>query len=77
MKIVEILGPGCSNCEKLEEMVRRIVTEKNIQAEIIKLSDFQDIAKKGVLTTPGLIVDGEIKVTGRVPGEDELEQWLS
>lgn len=77
MKTIEILGPGCANCEKLEQMVRQIVDEKGIQAEVVKISDFKDIAKRGVLSTPGLVIDGEVKCTGRVPEKDELENWIS
>jgi small redox-active disulfide protein 2 len=77
MKNVKVLGPGCPNCEKLKAMVREIVDEKGIEASVTEVSDFAEIARLGVLTTPGLVIDGEVKVSGRVPGKKEVEDWLS
>jgi small redox-active disulfide protein 2 len=77
VKNIKILGPGCPNCEKVEKEVLEVLKEKGMEAEVSKVTDFGEIAKMGVLSTPGVVVDGEVKVTGRVPGKAELEEWLS
>jgi small redox-active disulfide protein 2 len=77
MKDIKVLGPGCPNCEKMKAMVREIIEAKVIEAEITVIKEFKDIATYGVLTTPGLVIDGEVMVSGRVPTKQELEDWLS
>lgn len=77
MKKVEILGVGCAKCHKLEETVRDLVKKHGIDAEVIKVEDIKEFAKYGVFMTPGLVVDGEVKVAGKVPKESEILNWLS
>jgi len=73
---VEILGTGCTKCKTLEEMVREIVEELNLDVEITKVTDINKIVEYGVMLTPGLVIDGEVKVTGRLPSRDEIESQL-
>ncbi len=75
MKIT-VYGPGCARCKETEKIVRAAVAEKNIAAEIEKVSDFAAMAKAGVLTTPAVAVNGVIKSAGRVPSAAEIETWL-
>lgn len=77
MKDVKILGPGCPNCEKMKAMVREIVDTKGIEAQVTEVKEFKNIAAYGVLTTPGLVIDGEVMVSGRVPTRREIEDWLA
>ncbi|MFW9968331.1 MAG: thioredoxin family protein [Candidatus Thorarchaeota archaeon] len=73
---VEILGTGCTKCKTLEEMVREIVEELDLDVEITKVTDINKIVEYGVMLTPGLVIDGEVKVTGRLPSKDEIESQL-
>ncbi len=74
---VEILGVGCAKCNKLYELVSTIVSRDGINAEVSKVEDFKVIAKYGVFMTPALVIDGEVKVAGKVPAESDILKWLS
>jgi small redox-active disulfide protein 2 len=74
---VEILGVGCAKCDKLFEAVKGVVKKHGIQADVVKVDDLKIIAQYGVFMTPGLVVDGEVKVAGKVPKDAEILKWLS
>jgi small redox-active disulfide protein 2 len=73
---IEVLGPGCAKCESLVEKTREIANRLGLEYDLVKVKDFNEIAKRGVLVTPALVVDGTVKVIGRVPGDDELAGML-
>ena len=73
---IEILGTGCPKCQKLYDAVKDAVALSGVQAEIIKVTKINDILKYGVMVTPALVIDGQVKVTGKVPSSDEIAQWL-
>lgn len=73
---IKVLGPGCANCKKLEANVFEAVAQMNVDADIQKIEDIQEIMGYGVLSTPGLVVDGELKVSGRVPNVAEIVNIL-
>ncbi|HBG23149.1 MAG: thioredoxin family protein [Syntrophaceticus sp.] len=73
---IEILGTGCAKCNKLEELVREAVGELGVDAEIIKITDLNEILEYDIMMTPGLVVDGEIVCSGRLPKKDEILSWL-
>ena len=75
MKIA-ILGSGCQKCQTVYQNVQQAVRELGLEAEIVKVEDFQEIMKYGVMTTPALVVDGVVKVVGKVPGKDEIKALL-
>ncbi|MCL5047058.1 MAG: thioredoxin family protein [Actinobacteria bacterium] len=74
---IKILGPGCNNCIKLERLVREAVAELGLEASIDKITDFSAILSYGVMRTPGLVVDEEVKVSGRVPDKSEIVTILT
>ena len=74
---VEVLGTGCAKCHKLEETVRDLVKKNDIDAEVVKVEDIKVISSYGVFMTPALVVDGEVKVAGKLPKESEILKWLS
>jgi small redox-active disulfide protein 2 len=76
MLSITIYGPGCAKCSETERRVRHVVEETGAQAVVKKATDFAEMAKAGVLTTPAVAVNGAIKVAGRVPAEDEIRAWL-
>ena len=74
---IEILGPGCPNCQKLEETAKEALEELDIpDAEVVEVDDTVEIANRGVMNTPALVIDGEIKISGRVPSKDEIKDLL-
>ena len=77
MKSVQILGPGCPKCEKLKQQTEEAVSELGIEATIEKVTDIMKITSFGVMTTPALVVDGEVKIVGKVPSTEEIKQVLS
>lgn len=73
---IKILGGGCANCKRLEQIARKVVDNLNVQAEFIKVTNYAEIAELGVMSTPGLIVNGKIMSSGRIPAEVEIEEWI-
>ncbi len=77
MKQVKVLGPGCPKCEKLLAEVKQVVEKNSIECDVEKITDIMKITEYGVMMTPALIVDGEIKVFGKVPSSEEILEMLS
>lgn len=73
---IKIAGPGCRNCHELERRVKSVLESLGCEATVSKLTEFQDIAGAGILTTPGLIVNGKIVSQGRVPDDAAIRAWL-
>lgn len=76
MMIIKVLGTGCANCKKLEANVREAVSELGIEASVEKVEDLKDIMSYGVMKTPAIVVDGQVKVMGRVPTVEEIKKYL-
>ena len=76
MKKLEILGSGCAKCNKLYENTEKAAKELGIEYEMEKVSDIEKIMGYGVMMTPALVVDGEVKVAGKVPNADEIKKLL-
>jgi len=74
---IKILGTGCPNCKKLEQRVKNVVAENNIQANITKVEDIMDIMKYNIMATPGLVVNEKVLSKGRVPSEKEIMELLT
>jgi small redox-active disulfide protein 2 len=73
---IKILGPGCINCQKVEKLVREVVAEVGVAADIEKVSDIMKIATYGVFGTPAVVVDGVVKSVGKIPQKEEILAWL-
>lgn len=74
--VIKILGTGCPSCKTLEENVRKAVDEAGIAAEVIKVTDLNDIMNYGVMFTPALVIDEEVKSFGKVLSSDEITVYL-
>lgn len=74
---IKVLGSGCKKCTKLYDLIQEAVTEMGISADTEKVTDFKDIVSYGVMKTPGLVIDGAVKVSGRVPSKDEIKKLLA
>ena len=73
---VKILGPGCSKCRTLEAKVRDVVTKNNIEADISKIEDINDMMSYGIMMTPALVVNEKVKSYGIIPKDDQILKWL-
>jgi small redox-active disulfide protein 2 len=76
MRKIEILGTGCPKCREATKRAEQAVRELGIDAEVAKVEDVQKIMDYGVLVTPALVVDGEVKVAGKIPGVEEIKAWI-
>jgi small redox-active disulfide protein 2 len=74
--VIEVLGPGCQKCQYTEQVVREALATAGIEAEIRKVTDYAEIAARGVLSTPGLVVDGRVVLSGRVPTREQVLAWV-
>ena len=77
MKKIQILGTGCPKCKKLAENAEAAAKELELEFEVEKVTDINEMMKFGVMMTPALVVDGEVKVVGKVPSPDEIKQMLT
>jgi small redox-active disulfide protein 2 len=77
MVTIEVLGHGCDNCKRLEQNAQEAIAIAGIAAEVVKVQDDREIAARGVLKTPGLVIDGKVVSTGRVPSAGDIAVWLS
>ena len=74
---IKVCGPGCANCTRAESVVKEAVAEAGITANVVKIKDFAEMAKLGVLSTPAIVIDGKIKCVGKVPSKNEVIEWLA
>lgn len=77
MRKIEVLGPGCANCRRVEANAREAIAMAGVEAEVLHVTDPRDIVAHGILSTPGLIIDGRIRSYGRVPSAGDIAAWLS
>lgn len=74
---IEILGTGCSKCKKTKEVIEKVLKNEGVEAEVVKIEDVEKILNYGVMITPGVVIDGEVKLVGKVPDEKEIRKWIS
>tara|TARA_R110002051_G_scaffold139514_1_gene212190 strand:- start:6257 stop:6493 length:237 start_codon:yes stop_codon:yes gene_type:complete len=77
MKQVKILGPGCKRCDALISMVKQAADKSGIEVSVEKVTDYAEIAKAGVASTPGLVIDGKLVHAGGLPKPDSIIAWLA
>ena len=75
-KKIEILGTGCAKCEKLEANAKKAVELSGADATVTKVTDINQITDYGVMITPALVVDGKVKVAGKIPTPEAIAEWL-
>ena len=73
---IEILGMGCPKCKMLYENTQTAVKEAGVRAEVVKVEDIDKITGYGVMMTPALVIDGEVKTSGKIPSTEEIKEWL-
>ncbi|MBI5962296.1 MAG: thioredoxin family protein [Chloroflexi bacterium] len=77
MLTIKVLGSGCANCKRVEQIVHKVVDEMTLQAEIIKVTEYPEIMKYNIMSTPGLVINEKIVSTGRIPTPAEVTTWLT
>ncbi len=76
MNIIKVYGSGCANCKRLEAMCTEVIQENNLDASIEKVTDIQEIMKTGILSTPGLEINGKMISSGKLPTKSTLVHWI-
>ncbi len=76
MNIIKVYGSGCANCKKLEQMCYNALQELQIDASVEKVTDLQEIMKTGILSTPGLEINGKMISSGKLPTQSTLVHWI-
>jgi small redox-active disulfide protein 2 len=74
---IEILGTGCSKCKNLFAVTDEALKESGKSAELIKVESIAEIMKFGVMSTPAIAIDGQVKAAGRVPSKEEIKKWIN
>ena len=77
MLTIKVLGSGCANCKRVEQIANKVVAEMALEADVIKVTDYVDIMAYNILSTPGLVVDEKVVCSGRIPTKAEVTAWLA
>jgi small redox-active disulfide protein 2 len=77
MLTIKILGSGCANCKRLEQITRKVVEDMELDAEVIKVTDYNDILKYNIISTPGLVINEKVVSSGRIPSPTEVSTFLT
>jgi small redox-active disulfide protein 2 len=73
---IKILGTGCTKCKQTEKLVREVISETGADAQVDKVTDIKSIMKYGVMLTPAVVVDGKVKIVGKIPKKEDIKSWL-
>jgi len=73
---IKVLGPGCAKCQKTEVVVKEALAESGVEADVEKVTDIMKIAGYGVMGTPAVVVDGEVKSVGKIPSKEDIKSWI-
>ena len=73
---IKVLGTGCKKCTELDKLVREVIAEMNVTAKVEKVEDIGQIVSYGVMLTPGLVINGKVKISGRVPSKADIKKMI-
>ncbi|MBW2573953.1 MAG: TM0996/MTH895 family glutaredoxin-like protein [Deltaproteobacteria bacterium] len=74
---IKVLGPGCPKCEQTVKLVKEAVSETGVDANIEKVTDIMEIAGYGIFGTPAVVIDGDVKIVGKIPKKEDIKTWIS
>ena len=74
---IKVLGPGCARCKATVEVVKKALEHKGLQADIVKVEDVEEIVKYNILKTPTIVINEQVKLSGRIPTQEEIEAFLN
>ena len=77
MLTIKVLGSGCANCKRVEQIARKVVNEMSLEAEVVKVTDYNDITAYNILSTPGLVINENVVCAGRIPTPAEVTTWVT
>ena len=77
MLTIKVLGPGCANCKRLEQIAHKVVSDLAVEAQIIKVTNYNDIMAYDILSTPGLVINEKVVSSGRIPSPAEVTTWIT
>lgn len=77
MLTIKVLGPGCANCKRVEQIAHKAVSDLAVEAEVIKVTDYNQIMDYNILSTPGLVINEKVVCSGRIPSQAEVTTWLA
>lgn len=77
MLTIKVLGSGCANCKRVEQIARKVISDMALEAEVVKVTDYKDIMAYNILSTPGLVVNEKVVSSGRIPTPAEVTTWLA
>jgi len=77
MKNIKVLGTGCASCKTTFEMIQHMADQKGLEIELEKVEELAEIAAAGVMSTPAVVINGEVVHAGGIPEKDKVEQWLA
>jgi small redox-active disulfide protein 2 len=73
---IEVLGTGCPKCQSTEQNVRKALAELQVQAEVVKVTEINDMLARGIMWTPALVIDGKVVMQGKIPTVDQIKQLV-
>jgi small redox-active disulfide protein 2 len=77
MLTIKVLGSGCANCKRVEQIAHKVITDMGIEAEVVKVTEYPEIMKYNIMSTPGLVINEKVVSTGRIPTPVEVTTWLT
>ena len=77
MLTIKVLGSGCANCKRVEQIAHKVIADLGIEAEVIKITDYSEIMAYNIMSTPGLVINEKIISTGRIPTPAEVATWIT
>ncbi len=77
MLTIKVLGSGCANCKRVEQIARKVIADMGLEAQVIDVTEYPAIMKYNIISTPGLVVNEKVVCAGRIPNEAELTNWFA
>jgi len=74
---IKVLGRGCAKCGLTDELIRQVLFEERVDAQVEKVTGYKQIAEYGLFLTPSVMIDGEVKCVGRIPRKEEIKAWVT